>query len=223
MYQQVYYPEFTNREDFIITVQIADDDTGDNIDLVGIATVGGVAFTSNAWTVTDGAIVTASATQFTLPALPYTGQLSALAITVGTGLAIAAGDPITIKDTATGLNSCTGYVVSYASATGALVVQVGWTYQFEIRSIPEGVSPTDYAPYYTVASIISENPILTASLASGNISVIDLGMVQVLIPEATFKTLCGGMYSASMTMTDSVNTRQLMIGSLPVYRGGVTN
>jgi hypothetical protein len=36
------------------------------------------------------------------------------------------------------------------------------------------------------------------------------------------RRLEGGSYIAGLTMTDSVNTRQLLIANLPVYRGGVT-
>ena len=223
MYQTVYIPEFSNREDFLITVQLYDDDTGALINLVNAATANGQAFTSNAWTVTDGAIVTNSATQITIPAYPIGAQLSALALTVGVGLCILAGDPVAIKDTATGLNAMTGYVVSYASATGALVVQIGFTYQFEIRKTPPNWQPgLGYSAFYD-PGFAMQSPILQASLANGEITMIDQGTLQIFIPEATFRTLKGGTYAANLTMTDSVNTRQVFLGQLPVLFGGVTN
>lgn len=224
MYQIVLIPEFTNREDFILPVQMNDDDTGELIDLVRAATANGQAFTSNAWTVTDGAIVTASVTPITIPAFPYGGELSALALVVGAGLAIVAGDPIMIADTATGLNTMSGYVVSYAPTTGALVVQIGFTYQFEIRKMPPNWQPgLGYTAFYDLGAVNAQAPILQASLGNGQIKVIDTGTIEIKIPEATFKTLQGGTYAACLSMTDGVNTRQIFIGSLPVLQGGVTN
>ena len=223
MYQNpVLLPQFSNREDFLLTMQVFDDDTFDLIDLVGASTSNGQAYTGNAWTVTDGAITTTSATQITIPAFPYQGQLSALALTVGTGLAINAGDPIKIADTATGLNTMVGYVVSYSSQTGALVVQIGWTYQFEIRRADANRDPgADYATFYDFG-VYPQSPILQSSFANGQVSVIDTGTLQILIPESIFKTLKSGTYGACLTMTDSVNTRQPFIGRLPIFWGGVT-
>jgi hypothetical protein len=129
----VLLPQFSNREDLLLTISIFDDDTGQPVDLAGVKLALPQNFTAAAWTVTDGAIITTSATQITIPYFPQGSQLSALSLIVGVGLAIAAGDPITIKDTATGLNSMTGFVISYAGNTGALVVQIGKTFQFEIR------------------------------------------------------------------------------------------
>src|SRR5437899_2059502 len=126
-------PQFSNREDFLATVSVFDDDTGQPVKLDGCTVNGNAAFTSSAWTVIDGAIVTASATQITIPVFPIGGQLSALALTVAAGLGILQGDPITIQDTATGKNSMAGYVQSYTVSTGALVVQIGVTFQFQIR------------------------------------------------------------------------------------------
>jgi hypothetical protein len=213
----------SNREDFIETIGLYDDDTFAPINLTGTATASGQAFTSAAWNVTDGAIATASATSITIPAFPVGAQLSALALTVGAGLGILPGDPIKIADTATGLNTMAGYVVSYAAATGALVCQIGWTYQFEIRKLPPNWTPgTDYTSFYDFGTS-SPSPVLSASLAAGTIQVIDMGVIQILIPEKTFRTLSSGTYGASLTMTDGVNTRQVFIGRLPVLHGGVSN
>ena len=62
----------------------------------GTATVLPQPFTSAAWTVTDGGILTPSATSITIPVYPIGNQLSALALTVGIGLGILPGDPVTI-------------------------------------------------------------------------------------------------------------------------------
>ena len=218
----VLFPQVSNREDFITTLQLYDDDTFTLLNLDGTQVAGIVAFTSAAWTVTDGAIVTTSSTSITIPVYPIGSQLSALALTVGAGLAILPGDAITIADTATGLNTMTGYVTSYNSGTGALVCQIGWTYQFEIRKTPPNWQPgLGYISWYDFG-IAEQSPILQASLANGEITVVSNGTLQVRIPEATFRTLRSGTYATCMTMTDSVNTRQIFLGRLPVFWGGVS-
>src|SRR5262245_40648697 len=104
-------PPITNREDYLLTLSIFDDDTLNPIDLSGITLVNtGASFTSAAWTVIDGSIVTSSSTSITIPALPVTGtnNLTALSIVVGTNLNIIPGDAIQIQDTATGKNILNG-------------------------------------------------------------------------------------------------------------------
>src|SRR5215472_13436736 len=152
---EVLFRQRTNREDFFEVFGLWDDDTGAPINLDGIISVAvaGQNFTSSAWTVTDGSIVTTSATQFTIPAARPIGgglnnQLTALSLTVGAGLGIKAADPISIADTATGLNSVSGYVVSYAATTGVMVVQIGWTFQFEVRGESPNVPTSGYIPWY---------------------------------------------------------------------------
>lgn len=230
-------PPFSNREDYLLTIGVYDDNTLSPVDLSGITLANtGANFTASAWTVTDGNIVTASATQFTIPAFPVTGSnnLTALAITIGTGLAIKAGDPITIKDAATGLNSVTGYVTSYTASNGALVVQIGWTFQFEIRRGGPHNQGTGYNTWWDWGVPDDLGPLLTASFANGYLSLISNNIAQILIPEAIVKTLgqtsqfapsegdAPGTYKVGMTGTDSVNTRQLLNASQPFYFGGVT-
>lgn len=229
----VLHRQFSNREDFLETVGLYDDETGAPIKLDG-TTLGPTnpnGFTGSQWTVRDGVILTTSATPITIPAYPIGNQLSALALTVGTGLAIKAGDPITISDTPTGLNSMTGYVTSYVSSTGALVCQIGVTFQFEIRKIgrPMGIGD-GYGPWWDFG-IPPDGPLISASLGNG-ILITDLGSIQILIPESSFRALGNpsstqpgrgsGTYQTGLTMTDSINTRQVFIGRLPVLYGAVT-
>jgi hypothetical protein len=238
--QPVLHPQVSNREDFLTTVALYDDDTGAPINLSGVtlAAANPNGLTASAWTVTDGAIVTTSATTLTIPAYPIGSQLTALALTVGTGLGILPGDPITIADTATKLNTMTGYVVSYASATGALVCQIGVTFQFEIRRGGPRNSGGGYISWYDWGTPDDLGPLLSASLgypsanASGIIH-IDVGFIQILIPEQMFRAIGNpgslqpgggtGTYMTGLTMSDSVATRQVFIGRLPVLYGGVTN
>jgi len=221
----VLLPAFSNREDFLLTASLFDDDTAQPINLSGINIANPGNFTGSNWTVTDGSIVTSSSTPITIINYPLGGDLTALALTVGTGLAIVAGDPVVISDP-TGTNTMIGYVVSYASSTGALVCQIGVTFQFEIRSERRpDVSgfADDYTPFFDFGGGLSPSspPLISASLGNG-ITHIDVGVIQILIPESIMRRLANRTYLASLTMTDSVNTRQIFIGKLPTQWGGVT-
>jgi hypothetical protein len=219
----VLLPAFSNREDFLLTVSIFDDDTGDAIALSGTSLAVPGDFTSAAWTVVDGAIVTTSTTSITIPDFPIGGQLAALALNVGIGLGILGGDPITIFDTLTGKNTMTGYVSSYVPSTGALVVQIGMTFQFEIRSQRRHGNSSGYSQLYDigVAPGESDGPILSASLGNG-IAITDIGFLQIRIPEIQVRRMRSKTYLASLTMTDSIDTRQVFIAKLPEQYGGVT-
>jgi hypothetical protein len=202
-------------------MSIFDDDLNQAINLSGTQGAG----TFSSWNVTDGAIATTSNTTITIPQFPISNQLSALALTVGVGLGILAGDPILIADGMTGANAMTGYVLSYVPATGALVVQIGVAMQFEIRRALDA-GPLSYGYGYSSFPAIGrydlETPEITASLGNG-ITIIDVGFVQIMIPESQIKQLAPGTRRASLTMTDSVNTRQLFMAQLPILNGGVTN
>jgi hypothetical protein len=226
----VFLPPFSNREDFLLTVGIYDDDTGYPVNMTGITLANsGVAFTGSSWTVTDGLITTTSTTTITIPTLPITtNTLAALPLTVGTNLAINVGDQIVIADS-TGLNTLTGMVTSYTASTGAIVAQIGWTYLFEIRRAPPRNTGSGYITWYDFGTPEEYGPILQASLGAG-ISVISTGVVQIQIFSGAaptnglgnFSGLHGGTYFACMTATDGLNTRQVFIGKLPVYHGGVS-
>jgi hypothetical protein len=54
----VLLPQFSNREDLLLTVSLFDDDTGQPIKVDGCTTALPFAFTGTAWTVTDGPIIT---------------------------------------------------------------------------------------------------------------------------------------------------------------------
>jgi hypothetical protein len=79
----------SNREDLLLPVSLVDDDLNQPINLSG--TTGSGTFSS--WNIVDGAIATTSATPITIPPFPIGNQLSALALTVGAGLATQPGDP----------------------------------------------------------------------------------------------------------------------------------
>lgn len=214
-------PQISNREDFLLTVSLWDDDTGQPVRFDGTQTALPQPFTSAAWTVVDGAIITTSTTGITIPVFPIANQLTALALVVGKNLAIAPGDPVTIYDTATGLNRMTGYVVSYGISTGFLVVQIGCSFLFEIRRTGAHYDGSGYIPWYDFGIPDEHGPLLQATLGTG-IQIIDIGVIQIMIPAAAIQKLRNGTYSAALIVTDSVNTRQMFIGQLPVQWGAVT-
>lgn len=220
MYQwPVLLPALSNREDLLMTVALFDDDTGELLDVSGRTLSLPGDFIANAWTVTDGAIVTNSATQLTIKDYPFGNEMQALALVVGANLAIAPGDLVTIADTATGRNTMTGYVIAYTALTGALVVQVGSNFDFEIRGPWRG-GGDGYGD--CPESSYPENPIIQAQLGSG-ITVVDTGVIQLRIPAATIAQLRHKTYKASMLMFDGYDTRQLFIGKLPMLFGGVSS
>jgi hypothetical protein len=221
------FPPVSNREDWLQFVSIFDDDTNLPIEFSGTTrAIAGAAFTSAAWTVIDGAIITTSTTSITIPNFPIGNQLSALPLTVGLGLGILAGDPITIQDTATGKNAMVGYVLSYSQATGALVVQIGLSFEMEIRpwrTHRGGGSFDDYSTSNNIGTYDGDGgPIISAQLGNG-LTIVDIGYLQIRIPVSIFGELHAKTYLASMTLTDSVDTRSIFADAeLPVIHGGVT-
>ena len=214
----VLFPAFSNREDFLVTVSLFDDDTGEALELSGRTLAAPGDFTSAAWTVSSGATTTVSATQLTIPDFPIQNELLAVALVVDQNLGILAGDPVLIEDTATGLNTMSGYVTSYVPASGAMVCQIGLSFEFEIRGSYH--QDDGYSSTWSIGSVGDEQPLISAQLGNG-ISIVDTGKVQVRIPAATQAKLHHRTYKASMNMTDSYDTRQLFIGKLPILSGGV--
>lgn len=217
----IYLPQFSNREDLLLTVSLFDDDTGQPIKVDGCTTASTQPFTGIAWTVTDGTIVTTSTTAMTVPVFPLSSaaQLN-LNLTVGIGLAINPGDPIIITDTPTRLNTMMGYVISYVISTGALICQIGSSFTFEIRRSGPSNDWSGYFPWLDVGTAI-EQPIIAASLGKG-VSIVDIGIVQLLIPANRLEQLCGGTYSVGLIVSDGASTRQMFVGKLPVIYGGVS-
>lgn len=229
-----YLPPFSNREDYLLTLSIFDDDTLNPIDLSGITLANtGANFTAASWNVVAGGIATTSSTSITIPTFPVTGSnnLTALSLTVGTGLAITQGQPVTISDTATGKNILNGFVVSYASGTGALVVQIGWMFQFEIRRGGYRNVGDGYQTWWDWGIPDDLGPILQANFSNGYLSLISNNVVQILIPAAIVQSISGtsvfgsdqqpGTFKAAMIGSDSVNTRQFLTANQPFYFGGV--
>src|SRR5882762_11519494 len=181
----VLFPEQTNREDFLRTVSLFDDDTGQAIDFSGRTLAAPGDFVGNNWSVSVGNIVTASVTPLTIKDYPFGNEMQAIAPIVAANLGILAGSLIKIADP-TGNNTMTGYVTSYAPASGALVCQIGSAFQFEIRGHDH-----DCDSGYASSSYIGTDegtPIISAQLGNG-LSVVDIGRLQVRIPVSTIAKL----------------------------------
>lgn len=217
----VLFPQQTNREDLIRTVSLFDDETGEAIDLSGRVLAVPGDFTAAAWVVTSGTTVTASASQITIKDYPIGNEMQAITATIGLGLSIAAGAPVTLADAATGKNTMTGYVTSYAPATGVLVAQIGCAFEFEIRGSSHHYG---YDGGYGASSFIGtdncEAPLVSAQLGNG-LTVVDLGRVEIRIPEAVMSKLRHRTYNIGMTAYDGYDSRQVFIGKLPIFGGGV--
>jgi len=212
----------SNREDLILTVALYDDDTNQPIDL-SYATWAmlGAPFTGSAWTVTTSGVAVPSTTSLTIPYYPIGSELTSVALTVAPNLPIVPGNPVTIAD-ANPANSMTGYVTSYATGTGALVCQIGVTFQLEIRRT-EQLDDWDwgYTTQWNFGTLMTDAPLIIASLGNG-LSIIDLGRLQIRIAEAIMRKLTHRSYNLNLTCTDSFDTRQIFIGHLPMLYGGVT-
>jgi hypothetical protein len=214
----VLLPEITNREDFLRTVSLFDDDTGQAIDVSGVTLANPGDFTGAAWTVTSGIINAASVTPLTIKDYPFGNEMQALALTVGPGLSILAGAPVTISDTATGKNSMTGFVTSYVAATGAMVVQIGCAFDFEMRA-HHNHHGDGYGSSFGVED--HTGPIVQAQLGSG-ITVIGLGVLQIRIPAATLFKTRHRTYSVAMAAYLGGDSRQILLGKQPILYGGLS-
>jgi hypothetical protein len=216
----IFLPPTSNREDLLISCSIYDDDTGDPVNLSATATASGMAFTGTSWQVTSGAVSAPFTGSLTIPVPPIGNELSALTLAPVIG-AFTPGNAVKIADP-TGNNYMLGTVTSYVPATGAMVVQVGSTFQFEIRRGAPRNDGSGYVPYYDFGTPDAAAPLIKAALGTG-VTIIDIGFLQILIPEITVRQLWLGTYDAYLSMFDGVATRQVFIAKLPVLYGGVTN
>jgi hypothetical protein len=229
---RVLFAQVSNREDFISTVAVYDDISGQPINLAGtVLANASMPFTASAWNVVDGAIVTTSSTTLTIPVPPIGSQLLAITLMVAPNLNIVRGDPVKISDTATGLNQMLGYVTGYSAGSGTLVCQVGVSFQFEIRGDSAGTF-SGYSANFDWGLPNDQGAVLRATLGNG-ITIVDIGFITIRIPEITFRGVLDIPFNsqsntvartlmAALTMTDTIDTRQLYIGRLPILFGGVT-
>jgi hypothetical protein len=218
------FPQITNRESWTQLVGVYDDDSGDPINLTN--TQGQGTFAS--WAAQVAATLSG-------PGVLATTSLTSLAIgngtfaaVVGTGLAITPGQFVTFISQADTTQWMQGQVVSYNAATGAISFTVATVaIELEIRRVARHGSDfrsSGYGAAYQLGSYDCDRPILTASIGNG-ITIVDQGIFQIYFSETQFRQLGSGMHSVAATLAsaDGVDVRQLFLGRLPVFSGGVTN
>jgi hypothetical protein len=154
------------------------------------------------------------------PPIPLLGEDGiTYLVTENSASTLTTGPPSAIP---VGPNTMTGYITSYAPATGALVCQIGSTFQFEIRPVKRGNDfDYGYSASWDFSGTYDDHPLITASLGNG-LTMAGQGVLQVRIPELTFRKLRHRTYAASLTMTDSYDTRQVFVARLPTQYGGVS-
>lgn len=225
MYQSAtQFPQVTNRESWTQNVLVSDDANGQPINLTN--TQGQGTFAN--WA------VQVSATLYGAVLLTTT-SLSSLTIGNGTftaavaaGLAITSGQFVNFISQTDTSQWMQGKVVSYNAGTGAITFTVATvSIQLEIRRVSRHGSDwrdSGYGANYQLGSYDCDRPILTASIGSG-ITIVDVGIFQIYFPESSFRQLGSGMHSVAATLAsaDGTDVRQLFLGRLPVFAGGVTN
>lgn len=144
---------------------------------------------------------------------------------IAAGLAISVGQSVTFLSQADNTNFLQGQVTAYNAQTGAISFAVSTVaIQLEIRRVSDrGYQVDGYGPNYSVGSYDYTAPILSASIGNG-ITIVDTGIFQIYFSETQFRSLCPGMHSVNATIAsaDGIDVRQLFLGRLPVFAGGVT-
>jgi hypothetical protein len=224
MYQPyTQFPQITNRESWTQLIGIYDDDTGAPINLSNTSGTG----TFAQWSVQISA---------SLYSLALISTLSSTSLKIGNGifndvipagLAILAGQYITYTSQAATANWMTGQVISYNSITGAIqfsIVSVSIQLEIRRRSNRGGMYGDGYGPPGEFGGYDNSGPILTAAIGNG-VSIVDIGIIQVYFSETSFRQLARGehLVAATLKSSDGIDVRQLFLGLLPVFDGGVTN
>jgi hypothetical protein len=62
-------------------------------------------------------------------------------------------------------------------------------------------------------------PALTGSTATGELTLPSLGILQIFFPAARMQVLTPGSYDVGLTVTNGVNTAQILLGRLPLVNG----
>lgn len=221
----VQFPEITNRESWSPLIGIYDDSTGEPINL---SNTGGVGAYAN-WVVQTSAALYGTTILTTSSASSLTVGSGVQNAVLPTGLAIIPGQYVNFLYQPDNTQFMAGIVNSYNSATGAIQFTVAtMTMQLEIRRIRnagDGYGLDGYSDTYGEwGSVECNAPILSASIGNG-ISIVDIGIIQIYFSETSMRSLGRGMHSVASTLasSDGVDVRQLFLGRLPVFFGGVTN
>ena len=62
-------------------------------------------------------------------------------------------------------------------------------------------------------------PALTGGTATGELTLPSLGILQIFFPAARMQALAPGSYDIGLTVTNGVNTVQILLGRLPIVDG----
>ena len=60
---------------------------------------------------------------------------------------------------------------------------------------------------------------LTGSTATGELTLPSLGILQIFFPAARMQALTPGSYDVGLTVTNGLNTAQILLGRLPIVNG----
>ena len=94
---------------------------------------------------------------------------------------------------------------------------------FELEDSDTG-SPIDLAGSSIVVEARDEYRcvVLSATTGNGKITIIDTGVFRINVPPAETQALRSGSYEVGATITINGESRQLIIGTIPVMDGVVT-
>jgi hypothetical protein len=65
----------------------------------------------------------------------------------------------------------------------------------------------------------ANNAALTGSTTTGELTLPSLGILQIFFPAARIQALAPGSYDVGLTVTNGVNTAQILLGRLPIVNG----
>ena len=63
------------------------------------------------------------------------------------------------------------------------------------------------------------SPALTGSTATGELTLPSLGILQIFFPASRMQALTPGSYDVGLTVTNGLNTAQILLGRLPIVNG----
>jgi hypothetical protein len=218
------FPQITNRESWTQKVLLSDDATGQPINLTNTQGQG----TFSNWAVQVAATLYGVTILSTTSVTSLTIGNGAFNAVLPTGLPISPGQFVTFISQVDTTQWMQGQVTAYNAGTGAITFTIATVaIQLEIRRVSRHGSDfrdSGYGAQYQLGSYDCDRPILTASIGNG-ITIVDQGIFQIYFPESSFRQLGSGMHSVAATIAsaDGVDVRQLFLGRLPVFAGGVTN
>jgi len=100
-----------------------------------------------------------------------------------------------------------------------------WLESMELVDVDNG-EPVDLSGLTEITIVVrdprTDAPQLTLTLTNGDVMILDTGVFGWRADAGNMTTLVEGMYEVGCTVTDGVDTAQLVIGYLPVLDGIVT-